>query len=201
MARLPAYFALGSRTSLLAWKPLAVLPGIVLWLRNRREPAVRDLLAWAAATWLCSSGSDQASPYGLPAIPPSRLCVGSVSDFRRAIAASKATRGPGMSLLRCRPGWSRACVFVGVTPQRFGTASSLVLYATVDWAWLALRAVHSHNAGAPILRCVCDGLAQRHHPVSGRWISSPGPRLTECVDSPRLAQSVARHAELTDPPW
>ncbi len=195
----PGYFAL--LANLTFWPgSLLLLPGIVYGIAHRREPAVRYLLAWAAATWLMFELVPTKLPhYVLPAYPAlAALCaLWLTSGAHSESKGQRAARHVSLSLY-VLVGLALA-VFVVWTPQRFGTGSPWWLYATVGLGVLAVLAVIPQMLARRFYAAfaMASLSAIILYSVAGFLTV---PRLTELWISPRLAQAVARHAELKDPP-
>jgi 4-amino-4-deoxy-L-arabinose transferase-like glycosyltransferase len=179
---------------------LLLLPGIVFGIAHRREPAVRYLLGWAAATWLIFELAPTKLPhYVLPAYPAlAALCaLWLTSGVHSESKTQRIARHVSLALY-VMVGLALAVV-VAWTPQRFGTGS--------PW-WLIFAACLS---GLAVLAAIPQMLARRFY--RGFALASLSaiilyavagfltvPRLTELWISPRLAQAVARHADPKDPP-
>jgi 4-amino-4-deoxy-L-arabinose transferase-like glycosyltransferase len=195
----PGYFAL--LANLTFWPgSLLLLPGIVYGIAHRREPAVRYLLAWAAATWLIFELVPTKLPhYVLPAYP-ALACLCALWLTSGVQSESKAQRvARHISLALYVVVGLALAVFVAWTPQRFGTGSPWWLYTAAGLGGLA------------VLAAIPQMLARRFYGAFATASLSAiilyavagfltVPRLTELWISPRLAQAVARHAELEDPP-
>ncbi len=178
---------------------LVLLPAIVYGIGQRKDPAIRYLLAWAATTWLMFEFAPTKLPhYVLPAFPAlSVLCALWICS---SIRDSKAVR-IGQ--------WVSAALFVGVglalagflawAPSRFGTGTPWWLYAASGLCGLAVIAVVP-----PILArrrreaVLAAGLsAIMLYAVAG---FATVPRLDALWLSPRLAEAVQRQARAGDPP-
>ena len=195
----PGYYAV--LASLTFWPgSLLLLPGIIYGIAHRRESAVRYLLSWAATTWLIFELAPTKLPhYVLPAYPAlAALCaLWLTSSLHSESKGQRIARHVSLALY-VLVGLALA-VFVVWTPQRFGAGSPWWLTGAAGLGVVAVlasipemlarrftRAFAMASLSAIILYAVAGFLAV--------------PRLTELWISPRLAEAVARHAELKDPP-
>ena len=178
---------------------LALLPGIVLGITRRREPAVRYLLLWAATTWLMFEIAPTKLPhYVLPAYPAlAALCALWLTD---SAAPSRSQRiAAGMSLALFVLVGVALGGFVAWAPEQYGSGGTIILYVSTGLGIIAALAVL-----LPALkgqRLAAAGLAM----VSATILYYAAgllsvPRLDQLWLSPRLADTVARHAMQGDPP-
>jgi 4-amino-4-deoxy-L-arabinose transferase-like glycosyltransferase len=195
----PGYYAL--LANLTFWPgSLLLLPGIVYGIAHRREPAVRYLLAWAAATWLIFELAPTKLPhYVLPAYPAlAALCaMWLTSGVRSESKGQRVARHVSLALY-VLVGLALA-VFVVWAPQRFGTGSPWWLYPAAGLGGLAVLAavpqMLAHRFYGAFAMASLSAIIL--YAVAGFLTV---PRLTDLWISPRLAQAVARHAEFKDPP-
>ena len=195
----PGYFV--ALANLTFWPgSLLLLPGIVYGIAHRREPAVRYLLAWAAATWLVFELVPTKLPhYVLPAYPAlACLCaLWLTSGVQSESKTQHVVRHVSLALYVV-VGLALA-VFVAWTPQRFGTGSPWWLYAAAGLGGLAVLAAIPQMLARRFYGALATASLSAIilYAVAGFLTV---PRLTELWISPRLAQAVARHAEIKDPP-
>ncbi len=179
---------------------LALLPGIVLGIVRRREPAIRYLLLWAATVWLMFEIAPTKLPhYILPAYPAlAALCgLWLTSD---SATPSRVQRGAAyVSLSLFVIVGAALAIFLAWAPDQYGSGGSIALYVVaaaglgVVLATLApalqgrkLAAIGLASLSAVILYCAAGFLAV--------------PQVNELWLSQRLADAVARHAMPGDPP-
>jgi 4-amino-4-deoxy-L-arabinose transferase-like glycosyltransferase len=195
----PGYYTV--LASLTFWPgSLLLIPGIVHGIVRRREPAVRYLLAWAAATWLMFELAPTKLPhYVLPAYPAlAALCgLWLTSGAPGLSKAERLARYVSLTLF-VLVGLALAG-FVLWAPQRFGSGAPWWLYPAAGMGAVAVIAViprivarrlAAALAMAALAAIILYGVAGFH----------TVPRLTELWLSPRLAEAVARHAGPSDPP-
>jgi 4-amino-4-deoxy-L-arabinose transferase-like glycosyltransferase len=178
---------------------LALLPGIALGIARWREPAVRYLLLWAATTWLMFEIAPTKLPhYILPAYPAlAALCALWLTDTAAPSRSQRIVAGISLALF----------VLVGVAlggfvawaPEQYGNGGTIALYIIAGIGVIAALA-----ALLPALkgqRLAAAGMAM----VSAAILYYAAgllsvPRLDQLWLSPRLADTVARHAMPGDPP-
>jgi 4-amino-4-deoxy-L-arabinose transferase-like glycosyltransferase len=194
----PGYYALLMHATF--WPgSFALLPGIVLGVARRREPAVRFLLLWAATAWLMFEFAPTKLPhYILPAYPAvAALCSLWITGGG---LSSKVQRAAGIISLAL-------FVVVGVTlagfiawaPEQFGRGAPTGLYLAAAAGAAGVIAVL-----VPALRgrrVAAAGIATLSAAIlyyAAGWLSVP--RLDALWLSPRLSAAVARHAMPGDPP-
>lgn len=179
---------------------LALLPGIVLGILRRHEPAVRYLLLWAVTTWLMFEIAPTKLPhYILPAYPAlAALCaLWLTSDSTTPSRVERVAAYVSLALFVIVG--AALAVFVAWAPDQYGNGGSIALYAVcavglgVVLATLApalkgrkLATVGLASLSAVILYCAAGFLAV--------------PRVNELWLSQRLADAVERHAMPGDPP-
>ncbi|HXJ02764.1 MAG TPA: glycosyltransferase family 39 protein [Micropepsaceae bacterium] len=179
---------------------LLLLPGIVYGIARRREPAVRYLLAWAATTWLMFEFAPTKLPhYVLPAFPALAmlsalwLTAGATAQVKGARIAQYISLALFVLVGLVLAG------FVAFAPTRFGSGAPWWLYGAVALGVAAVLAViprilaRRFTAGA-FTACLAAILL---YGVAGFLTV---PRLTDLWLSPRLAEAVARHRAINDPP-
>jgi 4-amino-4-deoxy-L-arabinose transferase-like glycosyltransferase len=194
----PGYYAL--LANLTFWPgTLLLLPALVVAWRRRTEPAIRFLLAWAAATWLLFELVPTKLPhYVLPAYPAvAALCaIGMKSwadDGRRGLTIAR-----WLSLILFVVAGIAFALFVAMAPAQFGNGVPWWLYIAVFAAMVAIitvipaalarrpQAAFARAAFAAILVYAIAGFVT-------------APRLNALWLSPRMAESVARYAQPSDP--
>ncbi len=109
---------------------LALLPGIVLGITRRREPAIRYLLLWAATAWLMFEIAPTKLPhYVLPAYPAlAALCALWLTDVTASSRVPRIAACVSLALF----------VIVGIAlggfvawaPEQYGSGGTIALYLT-----------------------------------------------------------------------
>jgi 4-amino-4-deoxy-L-arabinose transferase-like glycosyltransferase len=178
---------------------LALLPGIVLGVMRWREPAIRYLLLWAATAWLMFEIAPTKLPhYVLPAYPA--IAALSAVWLTDAAASSGALRiAAGISLALFVLVGAALGGFVAWAPEQYGSGGTIALYLAagigVAAALAALApAMKGQRLAATGMACVSAAVLY----YAAGLLSVP--RLDQLWLSPRLADSIARHAMPEDPP-
>jgi len=194
----PGYFAALAHVTF--WPgSLALLPGIVLAIARRHEPAIRYLLVWAAATWLMFELAPTKLPhYILPAYPALAILCGlwltSDSWPLRRGQAFFANVSLGFFVL---VGLALAA-FVALAPVQFGDGGTVVLYVlTAAGAAAVVAAIPLALKGRKLDAVAMASLSALIIYSAAGFFSVP--RLSELWLSPRLSEAVARHSEGRDP--
>jgi 4-amino-4-deoxy-L-arabinose transferase-like glycosyltransferase len=178
---------------------LALLPGIVLGVTRWREPAIRYLLLWAGTTWLMFEIAPTKLPhYILPAYPAlAALCALWLTDMT---APSKLQRIAAMISLALYLLVGIALGgFVAWAPEQYGSGGTIALYLMVAAGVIvALAALVPALKGRKLaaLGVACLSAAILYYAAGLLSV----PRLDQLWLSPRLAETVARHAMQGDPP-
>ena len=178
---------------------LALLPGIVLGIMRWREPAIRYLLLWAATAWLMFEIAPTKLPhYVLPAYPAvAALCAVWLTDMA---ASSRALRiAATVSLVLFVLVGIALGGFVAWAPEQYGSGGTIALYLVVAVGVIAALAVivpalKGRRLAAVAMACLSAAILY----YAAGLLSVP--RLDQLWLSPRLADSVARHAMPEDPP-
>lgn len=170
---------------LLLFPATAVLPGAVwaAW-RERRDPAVRFLIAWAVPAWLVFEAAPTKLPhYTLPLLPA--VCLLVARFALGAVAAPRWARGLGAGLLVL----AAAVLGAGAValPVVLGAPVWLGLpglAAAASVGWLALRSREGRGvlaglAAVPLVYWAILGLEL--------------PRLEPLWIAPRVVESLRRH--------
>ena len=178
---------------------LALLPGIVLGIMRWREPAIRYLLLWAATAWLMFEIAPTKLPhYVLPAYPAiAALCAVWLTDT--AVSSRSLRIAAAVSLALFVLVGIALGGFVAWAPEQYGSGGTIALYLTAGLGIVvalavlvpALKGQRLAAAGMACLSAVILYYAAGLLSV---------PRLDQLWLSPRLADSVARHAMPEDPP-
>jgi 4-amino-4-deoxy-L-arabinose transferase-like glycosyltransferase len=178
---------------------LALLPGIVLGVMRWREPAIRYLLLWAATAWLMFEIAPTKLPhYVLPAYPAvAALCAVWLTDLAASSRALRIAAAVSLALF----------VLVGIAlggfvawaPEQYGSGGTIALYLVVAVGVIAAIAVivpalKGQRLAAMAMACLSAAILY----YAAGLLSVP--RLDQLWLSPRLADSVARHAMPEDPP-
>jgi 4-amino-4-deoxy-L-arabinose transferase-like glycosyltransferase len=178
---------------------LALLPGIVLGITRWREPAIRYLLLWAATAWLMFEIAPTKLPhYVLPAYPAiAALCAVWLTDTAASSRALRIAAAVSLTLF----------VLVGIAlggfvvwaPEQYGSGGTIALYLVAGLGMIAALAVlvpalKGQRLAAAGMACVSAAILY----CAAGLLSVP--RLDQLWLSPRLADSVARHAMPGDPP-
>jgi 4-amino-4-deoxy-L-arabinose transferase-like glycosyltransferase len=178
---------------------LALLPGIVLGVMRWREPAIRYLLLWAATAWLMFEIAPTKLPhYVLPAYPAiAALCAIWLTD---AAASSRFLRiAARVSLALFVLVGLALGGFVAWAPEQYGSGGTIALYVVaalgvVTALAVLVPALQGQRLAAAGMACVSAAILY----YAAGLLSVP--RLDQLWLSPRLADSVARHAMPEDPP-
>lgn len=193
----PGYYLLLSAASF--WPAiLFVLPGIVLGVTRRAEPAIRFLLVWAAGWWLVVEAVPTKLPhYVLPAYPPLAILAALFVLDPRPLRFLLAARW--LAILQFAIGASLMAAVLVLLPMRYGDG--------LWWPSLAAAA-----AGA-VLALTALILAARNKPLGALvWgfvamlvfapalTAAVGPRLDQLWISERLKALAAAAAKPGDPP-
>jgi len=195
----PGYYALLSAFTF--WPgTLLLLPALLHAWKQRANPPIRFLLAWAVPAWIIFEMVPTKLPhYVLPAYPAlAAICAISIKAWTRdAKPGFRIAQYVSLALFAA-VGIGLAS-FVAIAPLRLGGASPLWLFVL---AGAAIAAVLS--AVGPALSCR-PGIALARAGVAAILIYAIAgfatvPRLTDLWLSPRMAAAVARHAEPGDPP-
>jgi len=179
---------------------LALLPGIVLGIVRRREPAIRYLLLWAATTWLMFEIAPTKLPhYIMPAYPAlAALCgLWLTSDTLTPSRVQRAAAYVSLALFVIVG--AALAIFVAWAPDQYGNGGTIALYA-VSAAGLGV-----------VLATLAPALKGRKLAAAGLATLSAAilyyaagflavPRVNELWLSQRLADAVARHTMPGDPP-
>ena len=179
---------------------LLLFPALVHAWKQRTNPPIRFLLAWAVPTWIIFELVPTKLPhYVLPAYPAlAALCAVSIKAWSRdAKPGFRVAQYVSLALFAA-VGIGLAA-FVAVAPLRLGGDSPWWLYAC---AGAAIAAVLSTLR--PALSCR-PGIALARAGVAAILVYAIAgfatvPRLTDLWLSPRMAAAVARHAQPGDPP-
>lgn len=178
---------------------LALLPGIVLGITRWREPAIRYLLLWAATAWLMFEIAPTKLPhYVLPAYPAiAALCAVWLTDVAASSRSLRVAAAVSLALF----------VLVGIAlggfvawaPEQYGSGGTIALYLLAAMGVIAALAVlvpalKGQRLAAAGMACLSAVIL-----YSAAGLLSV-PRLDQLWLSPRLADSVARHAMPEDPP-
>jgi 4-amino-4-deoxy-L-arabinose transferase-like glycosyltransferase len=177
---------------------LALLPGIVLGVTRRREPAIRYLLLWAVTAWLMFEIAPTKLPhYVLPAYPAvAALCAVWLTDA----TTSRALRiAAWVSLVLFALVGIALGGFVAYAPVLYGSGGTIALYLTVGLGIVValaalVPAVKGQRLTAAYVACLSAAILY----FAAGFLSVP--RLDQLWLSPRLADTVARHAMPGDPP-
>jgi len=194
----PGYYAL--LANLTFWPgTLLLIPGLVVAWRRRTEPAIRFLLAWAAATWLLFEFVPTKLPhYVLPAYPAlAALCaLGMKSwadDKKGAIGIAR-----WLSLILFVIAGIALALFIAIAPMRFGNGATWYLYAAVVAAVLAVvSVVPAALARRPEAAIIRAGFAAILVYAIAGFVTVP--RLDALWLSPRMADAVAQYSHPNDP--
>ncbi|HEX5279055.1 MAG TPA: glycosyltransferase family 39 protein [Micropepsaceae bacterium] len=195
----PGYYALLSAFTF--WPgTLLLLPALVHAWKQRKNPPIRFLLAWAASSWLMFELVPTKLPhYVLPAYPAlAALCAVSIKAWTRdAKPGFRIAQYVSLALFTA-VGIGLAA-FVAIAPLRFGGDSpwwlfllaAAALTAVVSVLWPAL----SCRPGIALARASAAAIL-----IYGIAGFATVPQLNDLWLSPRMAAAVARHAEPGDPP-
>jgi 4-amino-4-deoxy-L-arabinose transferase-like glycosyltransferase len=179
---------------------LLLIPALGYAWRRRTDPAVRFLLAWAAATWIVFELVPTKLPhYVLPAYPAlAAICaLGLCASTARANASGRVASL--LSAFLFAVVGVALVAFLAIAPARLGGGTAWWVYAVallpVTVIALALRAAlldkprraFGFASAAAILVYAIAGFVT-------------APRLTDLWLSPRMASAVARHITPSDPP-
>ncbi len=195
----PGYYALLAAFTF--WPgTLLLLPALVHAWKQRANPPIRFLLAWAVPAWIIFELVPTKLPhYVLPAYPAlAALCAISIKAWTKdARPGFRIAQYVSLALFAA-VGIGLAA-FVAVAPLRLGGESPWWLYAC---AGAAIAAVLS--AIRPALTCR-PGIAFARAGIAAILVYGIAgfatvPRLPDLWLSPRMAAAVARHAESHDPP-
>ena len=188
-----------ARASDLLARQLALLPGIVLGITRWREPAIRYLLLWAATAWLMFEIAPTKLPhYVLPAYPAiAALCAVWLTDVTASSRSLRIAAAVSLALF----------VLVGIAlggfvawaPEQYGGGGTIALYLTAGLGIVVALAVlvpalKGQRLAAAGIACLSAAIFY----YAAGLLSVP--RLDQLWLSPRLADSVARHAMPEDPP-
>jgi 4-amino-4-deoxy-L-arabinose transferase-like glycosyltransferase len=197
---LPGYFLLLASATL--WPvTLLALPGVYSALLFRREPVVRYLFMWAAATWLLFELVPTKLPhYILPAYPALAMLAALWTSRSRPIDEPRWERiARYAACLQFLLGAACLAAAAVVVPQKFGggiviwvAAGSAVSFAIALTAAVAL--VRRRAVGAGIL-AIASALI--FYPVVTLGLA---PGLAPIWTSPHAAQLVAQAKRPDDPP-
>jgi len=152
------------------------LPGMFMACPQARARRLRYLLAWHARHGLMFRiGSDQAFPIRAASIRLEALCALCLNSGAHSESIRPAR---ARHVLSCAVSWWVARSVCGVDNEEIGNGSPGCAIR-LPWEWAARRASGSYNRcwRADFYAGVCDGLAQRHHPVCGAGVLTV-PRLT-----------------------
>ena len=196
----PGYFTVLAFVTF--WPAVVVLlPGIYFAVVNRRDPAVRFLLLWAATTWVMFEAAPTKLPhYTLPAYPAlAILCAmwltSAAAPARGRFERFLAAASPAIFLVI-------ACILAGALlwlPYAFGDGAPPIAYLVVALALFAAIAA---------CRAVLHGKRQRGAALAGAagvlfyvlaW-QAIAPQLEDFRLSPRIADAVEANARIGDPP-
>jgi len=178
----------------------ALLPGIVLGIARRREPAIRYLLLWAAAAWLMFELAPTKLPhYILPAYPALAALCGLWLTSGPATPSRAQRIAAAVSLTLFVIAGIALAVFVAWAPDQYGSGGTIALYLAAAAAIgivlavlvPALKGRKLAAAGLATLSAVILYYAAGFLAV---------PHANELWLSQRLSDSVARHAMPGDPP-
>jgi 4-amino-4-deoxy-L-arabinose transferase-like glycosyltransferase len=195
----PGYFAALSHFTF--WPgSLALLPGIVLGIARRHEPAIRYLLVWAATTWLMFELAPTKLPhYILPAYPALAVLCGLWLTLDTWPLAKGQRFFATISLGFFVAVGLALAGFVAWAPERFGTGGTVALDLLAVAGAIAVVAVIPLSLRERKLPAVAmASLSALLLYYAAGFLTVP--RLTELWLSPRLAEAVARHIETGDPP-
>jgi 4-amino-4-deoxy-L-arabinose transferase-like glycosyltransferase len=195
----PGYYAL--LTAFTFWPgTLLLLPALVHAWKQRANPPIRFLLAWAASTWIIFELVPTKLPhYVLPAYPAlAALCAVSIKAWTKDAKTGFRTAQYISIVLFAVVGIGLAA-FVAIAPLRLGGDSPWWLYVCAGAAMVAvLSALWPALSCRPGIALACGGVAAiLVYSIAG---FATVPRLTDLWLSPRMAAAVARHAEPGDPP-
>jgi 4-amino-4-deoxy-L-arabinose transferase-like glycosyltransferase len=194
----PGYYAL--LANLTFWPgTLLLLPALIVAWRRRSEPAIRFLLAWAAATWVLFELVPTKLPhYVLPAYPAlAALCATGMKswagDNKRAVNIARL-----VSFILFTVVGIAFAVFIAVAPMQFGGGVPWWLYAAVFAAIVTvISVIPAALARRPEAAFARAGIAAiLLYAIAG---VATAPRLNALWLSPRMAESVARYAQPSDP--
>lgn len=195
----PGYYALLAAFTF--WPgTLLLLPALVHAWKQRANPPIRFLLAWAVPAWIIFELVPTKLPhYVLPAYPAlAALCAISIKAWTRdAKPAFRIAQYVSLALFAA-VGIGLAA-FVAIAPMRFGGDTPwwlLILAGAAIAAVLsAVRPALSCRPGIALARAGAAAIL-----VYGIAGFATVPRLTDLWLSPRMAAAVARHARPGDPP-
>ncbi len=195
----PGYFAALSHVTF--WPgSLALLPGIVLGIARRHEPAIRYLLVWAATTWLMFELAPTKLPhYILPAYPALAILCGLwlTSDTWPLVKGQRFFSIVSLGFF-VAVGLALAG-FAAWAPERFGNGGTIALDLLAVAGAVAVLAVIPFSLRERKLAAVATAsLSALLLYYAAGFLTVP--RLTELWLSPRLSEAVARHVETGDPP-
>ena len=194
----PGYYALIAAFTF--WPgTLLLLPALVHAWKQRANPPIRFLLAWAVPAWIIFELVPTKLPhYVLPAYPAlAALCAISIKAWTRDAKPGRIAQYVSLALFAV-VGIGLA-VFDATAPARLGGDSPWWLYACAGVAIAAvLSALRPALSCRPGIALVRAGIAAIL--VYGIAGFATVPRLTDLWLSPRMAAAVARHAEPGDPP-
>jgi 4-amino-4-deoxy-L-arabinose transferase-like glycosyltransferase len=195
----PGYYTL--LASLTFWPgTLLLIPGIVYGIARRKDPAVRYLLAWAAASWLMFELAPTKLPhYVLPVYPALAALSALWLSSGKSILSGAQRIAQNLSLLLFVAVGLALAAFLVLAPGRFGSGAPWWLYAAAALGGIAVLAVIPQMTARrfPAAMATAALSALLLYATAG-FITVP--RLTQLWLSPRLAEAVARHAERRDPP-
>ena len=194
----PGYFA--ALAHLTFWPgSIALLPGIVVAISRRHEPAIRYLLVWAASTWLMFELAPTKLPhYILPAYPAlAILCSLWLTEDAWPLSRGEALFSRVSLAFFALVGLALA-VFVAWAPQRFGDGGTIALYALSGLGAAAVAAaiplaIKGRKLDSVAMACVSAVIL---YYAAGMFAV---PRLSALWLSSRLSDAVARHVEQSDP--
>lgn len=179
---------------------LLLLPALVHAWKQRANPPIRFLLAWAASTWIMFELVPTKLPhYVLPAYPAlAALCAVSIKAWMPDAKTGLRTAQYISLALFVMVGLALAG-FVAVAPQRLGSDSPWWLYVCAGAAIAAVLSVLR-----PALSCR-PGIALARAGVAAILVYGiagfiTAPRLTDLWLSQRMAAAVERYARPNDPP-
>jgi 4-amino-4-deoxy-L-arabinose transferase-like glycosyltransferase len=193
----PGYYLLLSAASF--WPAiLFILPGIVLGVARRAEPAVRFLLVWTAGWWLIVEAVPTKLPhYILPAYPPLAILAALFVLDPRPLRFLLAARW--LAILQFVVGAGLMAAVLVLLPMRYGEG--------LWWPSLAAAGVGAVLALTALI------LAARNKPLKALLLgfaamlvfapaltAAVGPRLDQLWISERLKTLVAAAAKPGDPP-
>jgi len=192
----PGYFTLLAHFTL--WPgSIALLPALVLGWKRRRDPAIRYLLFWAAATWLMFELAPTKLPhYVLPAYPALAVFCGlwlTESESPETIV-ERLTRYASL-IFFVAVGLALAG-FLAYAPERFGSGSPWWLYAGAAVGAVAIAATVPLTSDRRRSAAMAALAALVLYGIAG---FATIPRLQMLWISPRLAEAVTRHARPDDP--